>query len=588
MPRKHEPTQSEPPAEAFDVVILGGGINGCGTFRDLCAQGVRCLLIERDDFCAGASGASSRLMHGGLKYLEAGEFRLVRQSAEERNLLLRNAPHYVSPLPCIVPVRSHFGGILASAAKFLRLPARLRDRGLVITTLGLTLYDIYGRRFRAMPAHRILSRRALRREMPDLDPGIVGAGLYFEGQISRAERLGLELVLDGEALEPASRAVNHAKLLGADGDLIRWRDRRGTHAARAAVVINAGGAWIDAVNARLGIPTHHMGGSKGSHLVVNNPRLHAALKGRMIYFGSSDGRVNLVYPFLDRVLVGSTDIAVSDFDTAVCDADERAYLQRLVTEVFPSIPIRDEEIVYSFCGVRPLPRSDGEIGGVTRDHSIARDTLPGTDIPVLSLIGGKWTTFRGFSEEAADRALEHLGCARRTRTVEMAIGGGLDWPATLDARAEWIATAAAMTGVAPARLETLLERYGTRAHAIAASLGKGERMLPSLPGYSEEELTHLARTEKVGTADDLLRRRTTISLTGYATPDAVADVERLLAAELEGDTRHAIASEATARPCGAAPSLAPADGHAGSPRRSEPCPRPTRLADAPRPRPPVA
>jgi glycerol-3-phosphate dehydrogenase len=529
------PDRAGQPAPAQLVVILGGGINGCATFRDLCAQGVRCLLIERDDFCAGASGASSRLMHGGLKYLETGEFRLVRQSAEERNLLLRNAPHYVSPLPCIVPVRSRFGGILASAARFFRLPARLRDRGLVITALGLTLYDIYGRRFRAMPAHRMLSRRVLRQEMPDLDPAIVGAGLYYEGQISHAERLGLELVLDGEALEPASRAINHATLLGADGDRIRWRDRTGEHAARAAVVINAGGAWIDAVNAGLGIPTRHMGGSKGSHLVVDNPRLHAALRGRMIYFGSPDGRVNLVYPFLDRVLVGSTDIAVSDPDTAVCDQEERAYLQGVVTQVFPSIPIRDEEIVYSFCGVRPLPRGDGDVGGVTRDHSIARDALPGTDVPVFSLIGGKWTTFRGFAEEAADIALAHLGRSRRTRTLEMPIGGGRDWPATPDAREAWVAAAAAETGVASARIETLLDRYGTRARTIAAALAEGERMLRSLPDYSEEELAHLARTEKVGTADDLLRRRTTISLTGRATPAAVAEVEALLAAGSSND-----------------------------------------------------
>ena len=123
--------------EDFDVAIIGGGINGCGTFRDLCAQGVRCLLIERDDFCAGASSASSRLMHGGLKYLETGEFRLVRESATERNMLLSTAPHVVSALPCIVPVRSWSGGILGSIARFFRMDAKLKDRGFLITALGL-------------------------------------------------------------------------------------------------------------------------------------------------------------------------------------------------------------------------------------------------------------------------------------------------------------------------------------------------------------------------------------------------------------------------------------------------------------------
>ena len=165
-----------PEVEDFDVAIIGGGINGCGTFRDLCAQGVRCLLIEREDFCAGASAASSRLMHGGLKYFETGEFRLVRESATERNMLLATAPHVVTALPSIVPVRSWTGGILGSIARFLRIDARLNDRGFLITALGLGLYDAYGRRFRALPRHRMLTRAALRREMPDLDPGIVGAG----------------------------------------------------------------------------------------------------------------------------------------------------------------------------------------------------------------------------------------------------------------------------------------------------------------------------------------------------------------------------------------------------------------------------
>lgn len=514
--------------ETFDVVVIGGGINGCGVFRDLCAQGIRCLLLERDDFCAGASAASSRLMHGGLKYLETGEFRLVRQSAEERNLLLRLAPHYVSPLPCVVPVRSVSGGLWTSTRRFLGLPGKLADRGLLITALGLRLYDLYGRRFRAMPWHRMLTRRRLRREMPDLAPDIVGAGLYYEGRISHAERLGLELVLDGEALEPASRALNHARILGAEGDVIRYEHEGREGAARARVVINAAGAWIDKANAQLGIESRHIGGSKGSHLVVDNPRLHAALRGRMVYFGSADGRVNLLYPMGDRVLVGSTDIRVDDPDAAACDTEERAYLRAVVSEVFPDIPVTDEQVVYSFCGVRPLPSSDGaDVGGVTRDHSIKEDALPG-GAPVLCLIGGKWTTFRGFAEEAADLALSRLGRERRRRTVDMPIGGGRDFPTDPATRDRFLDDLAAETGLARSRLGALLERYGTRCREVAAALAAGETMLRSAPGWSREELAHLARTEKVGTLDDLLRRRTSIALSGRAEPETRREVRELL------------------------------------------------------------
>ena len=128
--------------EAWDVVIIGGGINGCATFRDLALQGVRVLLLERGDFCSGASAASSRLMHGGLKYLETGEFRLVRESLIERNMLLATAPHYVQPLECVVPVKSVWGGIVGSAARFVGIRARIADRGYAITAAGLMLYDL--------------------------------------------------------------------------------------------------------------------------------------------------------------------------------------------------------------------------------------------------------------------------------------------------------------------------------------------------------------------------------------------------------------------------------------------------------------
>lgn len=519
-----------PEIEEFDVAIVGGGINGCGTFRDLCAQGVKCLLLERNDFAAGASSASSRLMHGGLKYLETGEFRLVRELLTERNMLLSTAPHVVTALPCIVPVRSWGGGIFASIARFFGVKARLDDRGFFITGLGLSLYDLYGRAWRAMPPHRMLRTRALRQEMPDLDHGIIGAGLYYEGQISFAERLALELVLDGEAMQPDSRGLNHATLEAPEGDVIVYRHAGETHRARVQVVINAGGAWIDGVNAALGIESRLMAGSKGSHLVVENPALHAALRGRMVYFGTPDGRVNLVYPLLGRVLIGSTDIAAPDPDAAHCDAEETAYLLRAVAEVFPRIPVTEAQVVYRFCGVRPLPRTDAaDMGSVTRDHSIATLTLPGSDVPVLCLIGGKWTTFRAFSEQAADRVLACLGRPRRTSTVGVPIGGGRDFPRDETARRVMVDDFARLGGVTPARAQTLLDRYGTRARLLCEALaGQGETPLRSLPDYSREELRHIARTERVGDLQDLVRRRTGIALTGLASDAVLAEIASLL------------------------------------------------------------
>lgn len=516
-----------------DVLIVGGGINGCGTFRDLCAQGIDCMLIERDDFCAGASAGSSRLMHGGLKYLETGEFRLVRESTEERNRLLANAPHYVTPLPCIVPVRSRFGGILPSALRFFRLRARMTDRGSIITRLGLMLYDHYGRNFRTMPPHRMLGRRALDSSVRGLDPAIVAAGLYYEGQLSHAERLGFELIQDGEALNPASQALNHAEIVGTTGGVVTCRHLGQIHRIRPRVVVNAGGAWVDRVNARLGLETRLMGGSKGAHLVVENAALHAALNGHMVYFGTADGRVNLVYPFMDRVLIGATDVKIDDPDAAVCEDAETEYLRACVAEVFPHITITRDQIRHRFSGVRPLPRADGDIGQVTRDHSIAEVSLDG-GTPVLCLIGGKWTTFRGFSEQAARRVAAILGQPRHVETTDMAIGGGKNFPKPAD-RTAWVADRARATGLGPARIEALLSRYGTAADALSRQLAQGDTPLATLPGYGREELLALAGRERVETLADLVLRRTPIAISGHLTPAVAAEIGALVAAARSWD-----------------------------------------------------
>ncbi|WP_062206620.1 glycerol-3-phosphate dehydrogenase/oxidase [Aureimonas sp. AU12] len=515
------------------VAIIGAGINGVGTFRDLCLQGVDCLLIDRADICSGASEASSRLMHGGLKYLETGEFRLVRQSAEERNILLRNAPHVVTPLETALPIRSWFGGIVPSIRRFLGLSARLNDRGVLITKLGLTLYDVFGRRFRAMPVHRFIGRRQAQAELPGLDPTISAVGLYYEARLDHAERLGFELVEDALADHSASVVRTYASVRGTAGGVIEIADTLTGETSRftADVVVNAGGAWIDGVNAALGLNSRYMGGTKGSHVVVDSPALLAALGGRMVYFGSADGRVNLLYPFKGKVLIGSTDIPVGDPDEAQASRAETDYLIAVVAEVFPAIQLSREDVVFAFCGVRPLPRADvSDPGAISRDHSIAEDKLPGTEIPVLSLIGGKWTTYRGFSEEVTDRILARLGRPRLASTAELPIGGGRGFPRTAPERARLVAELAGSANADADVGERLLSRYGTRARAVAAAIGGSDgETLASLRDYHVAEIAWIASNERVRTGDDILRRRTDIALRGLASAEARAEIEAIRA-----------------------------------------------------------
>jgi glycerol-3-phosphate dehydrogenase len=521
----------------YPVLIIGAGINGCGLFRDLALQGVDCLLIDRGDICQGASAAPSRLIHGGIKYLETGEFRLVRESAMERNRLLRNAPHFVKPLETVLPVSSWFGGIASSALRFFGVNAKLKDRGAVITEIGLRIYDAYNRKVRALPDHRFWGPSALRSEYPALAHGIKAAGLYHEGQVTHAERLGMELVVDGLAANPGAALrtyVSPARHEEPGKILLTDAITGETRVISCDVVVNAGGAWIDKVNASLGIATRHMGGSKGSHLVVRNAELLDALMGRMIYFGTADGRVNLVYPFLGNVLIGSTDIPVKDPDEAVCSAEETDYLLKVIGEILPDIRITKEQILLSYCGVRPLPRSEGvEIGKVSRDHAIARDELPGTDTPVLSLIGGKWTTFRAFAEQSADAVLARLGRTRQCSTEDLAIGGGRDYPASEQDVEAMLRDLAASSGLGAARARQLFQRYGTRAGEVAAGIAaQPDRPLRHVPGYSSGEIAHLCRTEPVRRLSDVLLRRTAIAMEGLLSAAGAGEVADVMAATL--------------------------------------------------------
>jgi glycerol-3-phosphate dehydrogenase len=526
------PNDSTQPAKSkYSVLIIGAGINGCGTFRDLCLQGVDCLLIDRGDVCGGASAAPSRLIHGGIKYLETNEFRLVKESAMERNRLLRNAPHYVKALEVVFPSTSWFSGLGSAILGYLGFNARIKERGALLIEIGLRIYDFYSRKVQALPGHRFYNRSQLREDFPDVTPEAVAAGLYHEGRVTHAERLGLEVVMDGLVAQPASALSTYTHVVGQpkDGkfslkDLITGATREVT----ADIIINAGGAWIDKVNDELGIASHYMGGSKGSHLIVKHQGLVDALRGRMMYFGCKDGRFNLVYPFFGNALIGSTDLAIKDADDARCTAEETDYLLGVVSEILPKIKLTRDDVILTYCGVRPLPSANGkDIGDVSRDHSIGRDTLPGTDFPVFSLIGGKWTTFRAFSEQTCDAVLSLLGKPRKVSTQDLAIGGGRDYPRDDKSRN-------ALISQLGERGSALLERYGTKAVAFAKV---DDTVLASLPSYSHGELAYICKHEYVRRLADLLLRRTAITMEGLLSNAVIEEAGAIAAGALGWDKK---------------------------------------------------
>ncbi|MFT6426316.1 MAG: glycerol-3-phosphate dehydrogenase, partial [Celeribacter sp.] len=302
--------------ENFDVVVVGGGINGIGVFRDLALQGLRVLLVERNDFCSGCSAAPSRMIHGGLRYLENGEFDLVRESLGERDALLKNAPHYVKPLPTTVPIASLFSGTLNAAASFLGPSGKPSRRGALPIKMGLTLYDWVTRKDRALPKHKFRSARLTHDKWPDLTKDLRYSATYYDAWISHPERLGLEAVIDAAAENSDAVALNYAELSPLAGETYSVTDKHSGQIVEITtkVMVNATGAWLDEaiskVSPETSIDEPLISGTKGSHLILDSPALLQALNGHMIYFENGDGRVCIVFPYLGNVLAGSTDIRV--------------------------------------------------------------------------------------------------------------------------------------------------------------------------------------------------------------------------------------------------------------------------------------
>ncbi|MGR7921456.1 glycerol-3-phosphate dehydrogenase/oxidase [Zobellella sp. An-6] len=531
------PSISEPCAPTpVDVLIIGAGINGAGLFRDLCEQGITAMLVDKGDYGSGTSAAPSRLIHGGIKYLETAELRLVAQSALERNLLLKNAPHQVHPLKTTIPIFSWFKGTTAALRTLFGSTSAPRSRGAVLVKIGLRLYDYFGAQNRVMPRHRMLSKKRALSILPNLTNRIVAAGVYYDAKVNYPERLVLELVQDGLGANPKARALNYTRVLGQTSGIVELQGDSGQrYRVQPKIVVNAAGPWIDKVNQSLGVQSTLIGGTKGSHVIIDHPELAQQLKDQMIYFEADDGRICLIFEYLGRLILGSSDIPHDDPDQVGCTEAELQYFLNSVRALLPGTQITQEQIVYAYSGIRPLPRSQArEPGLISRDHSAPRiDATPERPFSILSLVGGKWTTFRGFAEEVADTLLEELKHPRKCSTRQLSIGGGAGYPEPHE-RHDWIRALADNTGLTEVRIQQLLERYGTRAAAIAQqeSTTNRKEKLESGTAYSPAELDWIARHEQVVHLDDLLIRRTALAVRGDLDIAGIEEISAIVAAAL--------------------------------------------------------
>jgi glycerol-3-phosphate dehydrogenase len=516
---------------AFDVIVVGGGINGIGVYRELALQGVRVLLVERNDFCSGCSAAPSRMIHGGLRYLENGEFDLVRESLRERDALLVNAPHLVRPLPTVIPIKSVFSGLLNSAASFFGLSGKPSSRGALPIKLGLSLYDWVTRTRRLLPKHTFQSRNSTLASWPKLTPDLRFSATYHDAWISHPERLGIELLTDTARQAPACVAMNYAEVTPQAGCFQIACNRTGEKAfVSARVVVNATGAWLDDTIAQISGSQDRerlVSGTKGSHLIIDNPEMEEALAGHMVYFENADGRVCIVFPYLGKVLAGSTDIRVNSAKRVRCEDAERDYILESLRLVFPEIDVSIEDVVFSYAGIRPLPKSDQDFTGrISRGHYTKR--LEG-DVPQLCMVGGKWTTFRAFAEQTADEVLSELGQSRRKDTLALPIGGGKDFPKERHALEK---TLEKEFGISSDRSAYLAQTYGTAAADLQEICSTREPDQPIVGSQlTVNEILYLLRNEFVETVSDLVLRRTSLAIDGSVSMEAIEQLTFLIRRE---------------------------------------------------------
>lgn len=508
-------------AQAFDLVVVGGGANGCAIAWDAALRGVRVLLLEKEDFGWATSAWNSRLIHGGLKYLEKYDVKLVRESLREREWMFHAAPHLVRPLRFVLP--------------FYERNAHSRW----LLQAGLLAYDALSWD-KSTPWHRVRSRTAALALVPGLNTdGLQGAGTYYDGQVEYAERLCVELAVAAESV--GAVVLNHARVDGLveDGGAVTGITFTDTasgrqHTVGARAVVNAAGPWVDALlRTRPGERPDMMGGTKGTHLVVE-PFPGAPVDSAMYYEALTDGRPMMVIPWLGKYIVGATDVRFTgDLDRASIDEDELTYILHETNRVLPDANLTRDDVLWSYTGVRPLPyQASGPTGDITRRHVVhdhakdASDPLQG----FFSVIGGKLTTCRALAEDVNDGVIGRAGrgAMRRRRATTTRLSR-LPGAQALD-YARFVEDFRRSTKLAPEVAERLLGIYGTRAAAVEA-LSEAEPHLAEpvdgLGGLLAAEVAFAVREESAVTLTDIVARRILTGLDadlGLSSLEAVARV----------------------------------------------------------------
>jgi glycerol-3-phosphate dehydrogenase len=485
----------------FDVAVIGGGINGCGIARDAAGRGLSVLLVEQNDLASGTSSASSKLIHGGIRYLENYDFRLVRESLRERELLLRNAPHLVKPMRFVLP----------------HVP-QMRPAWMI--RIGLKLYDFLSGRT-VLPKSRML-------DLADDPAGVplrMAGGLGFEYSDCVTDDARLVIANAIDARERGADIRTRTRLISARRADRHWelvlsaRGERETAVARS--LINAAGPWLGRVLETVvkGSTDVKLRLVKGSHIVY--PRLHAHERAYVLQ--TSDGRIVFAIPFAENyTLIGTTDVEFTGDPTEVtASAEEISYLCRTAASFFRA-PVEPSRVVSTFAGVRPLIDDGKRASKVTREYKIAVDGKYG-EAPLLSLIGGKLTAYRAMSEHVLDK-LSYRLVIRPAWTANEPLPGGDLGPRGYDGLLSDLARDHSY--LSSATIRRIASAYGRRAFNMLRDAASLDDLGPRLAGdLHRREFDYLRTQEWAKTPEDILWRRTKLGLSA-----STQEIENLKAA----------------------------------------------------------
>jgi glycerol-3-phosphate dehydrogenase len=497
----------------FDLIIVGGGITGAGTARDAALRGLSCLLLEKGDYASGVSSKTTRLIHGGLRYLANFEIDLVAEALRERAILRRLAPYLIHPIPLVIPI---YKG---------------DPHGRAVISLGIHLYDLLSHE-QDIPHYFTAGRERTLAGEPRLNrEGLTGSALFYDHQLLMPERLVIENILS--AREAGASVLNHTRVERIEetgsGIVVTARDVLAdtTRQYGARLLVNAAGPWIDRVRqagnidrGRIIFPT------KGIHLVL--PKL----SDQALFVTSRDGRMFFIVPLGDRSLVGTTDTKYhGDLDEVHATSDDVEYLLNETRRVLPGMDVSRERILYTYAGIRPLAFAGSSESKISRKHRVIREGRSGR---IITIAGGKLTTYRAMAKDVLDAVCSILKLRRPCRTDRQAFPGGLPVPHDEFVK-EAVPELGSCYGVDRETVLHLIRFYGSRTKRVLDLVKAEPALREQISPESRDiyaQVVYSIREEQARTLPDVVFRRIYLGMTGKRGSDRIGRIAAIMAQEL--------------------------------------------------------